>query len=385
MSIDDLTTEAVAQAAVSATGLDDFGGDGWREGLDVLTHALRTEARLNDIGMMSLGGRIGSYLERRLEVVDWLGRHPEILDEQIERPVIITGLPRTGTTAFSNMMAQDPDTRSLLVWESARPCPPPEAATFRTDPRIAATQAGIDFMHEMVPGVKAMHDDTAVSTAEALDLLGMSYKTEHFGGMAMVPSYESWWMDCDMVEAYELHRKVLQLLQWRCPPTRWHLKNPPDVFCLDAIDTVYPDAVFIWTHRDPARVIPSVSSIVGLFTAMSTDHLDRSKLGPYLLELWATGIDRAMAFRDQVGEDRFVDVHMRDLVRDPVATVAAAYEGVGWEFTGRFESALAQWAAANQQGRHGDHQPDAADWGLDVGAIHERFAAYTDRFFTEGF
>lgn len=375
-----LTTQAIAESAVAATGLDDFGGDLWREGLDVLTAALRTEARLNPIGVASFGDRIGSYLQNRLRVVDWLRRHPEIADETVTDPVIITGLPRTGTTALSNLLAQDPDTRSLLVWESASPVPPPEAATYRTDPRIAATQAGMDLLDEFLPELKVMHDDTATSTAEAIDLLGMSYRTEHFCGMATVPSYEHWWMGCDMVGAYEFHRSVLQLLQWRCPPTRWHLKNPPDVFCLDAVRSVYPDAVFVWTHRDPARVLASVSNLIALITGTTTDHVDRPALGRYLLEVWATGIDRALAFRHRTGGAGFVDVYLTDLVRDPIATVAAAYEAIGWPFTAAAETSMAAWAEANPPGRHGHHEPDPAEFGLSAEAVHERFAVYCDRF-----
>jgi len=372
--------EELVERAVEATGCDDFGADGWQEGLDVLLDALAGEARLNQLGELAFTERIGNALRSRLEVVAWRRDHPEVADEVVEGPVVITGLPRTGTTALSNLLAEDPGTRSLRVWESASPIPPPDAATYASDPRIAATQVGLDLFHEMVPEMRVMHDDDATSTAEAIDLLAMSFATNHFGGMAMIPSYDGWWLATDMTAPYRLHHQVLQILQSRCPPTRWHLKNPPDLFCLDAVVAAYPGARFLWTHRDPVTVVLSMCDLIAVVTGAATDELDPVWLGGHLVDLWAEGAQRGLAARARLGEDRFVDVHVGDLVRDPVATVAAAYEGIGWPFTADAESAVAAWWAANPPGRHGTHEPDPARYGLDPAGVRERFAGYLARF-----
>jgi Sulfotransferase family len=371
---------ALVDEAVAATGLDDLGPDGWQEGLEVLCRALDEEARLNGVGVLAFTERLGAALRSRLAVVEWRATHPEVAEEVIEGPVIITGLPRTGTTALSNLLAQDPATRSLQVWESASPVPPPEAATYATDPRIAQVQAGLDLFHQMVPEMKLMHDDTATSTAEHIDLLAMTFSTNHFGGMARIPSYDTWWLATDVAPAYRFHHDVLQVLQSRCPPTRWHLKNPPDLFCLDAVIEAYPDVRFIWTHRDPAAVLPSVTDLIRLVTGMATDDLDRLELGAYQVELWGTAVDRGLAARDRMGEDRFVDVQVRDLVADPVATVAGIYEAVGWPFTAEAEAGVSGWWADNPPGKHGAHEPDPAAYGLDPDVLRHRFADYLERF-----
>jgi Sulfotransferase family len=366
--------------AVEASGLDDFGPDGWQEGLEVLCEALDAEAGLNEVGVLAFTERIGSALRSRLAVVDWRATHPEVEDEVVEGPVVITGLPRTGTTALSNLLAQDRATRSLQIWESDRPVPPPEAATYTTDPRIAEVQAGLDLFHQMVPGMAAMHDDTATTTAETIDLLGMTFATHHFGGMARIPSYDRWWLAADLAPAYRFTREVLQLLQSRCPPARWHLKNPPDLFCLDAVVEAYPEVRFLWTHRDPGAVLPSMCDLIGLIIGMVTDDLDPIWLGAHLLDLWSTAAERGLDARARLGEERFVDVPVRDLVADPVATVAGIYAAVGWDFTAEAEAAVAGWWAANPPGKHGTHEPDPADYGLDPAAIRDRFAAYLERF-----
>jgi hypothetical protein len=374
-----LDADALVADATATTGLEDFGPPVWREGLDVLVDALHRDAGLNAVGEATFTHRLGGYLQRRLEVVDWWATHPDLAGEVIHRPLVICGLPRTGTTALSNLLAADPDTRSLRVWESAAPVPPPRAATERDDPRIAATQAGIDLMHRYVPEMRLLHDDTATSTAEGIDLLGMSFRTTHFNGMAVIPSYDAWWLDCDMRPAFAFHRQVLQLLQSECPPSRWHLKNPGDVFCLGALRAVYPDAVLVWTHRDPARVLPSVSNLIATITRMNTDGLDLCRLGDHLLELWATGIDRAMAYRD-ANPEGFIDVHMRDLVADPLGTAARVYDDAGWAWTDRSEAGLAAYWRDHPPGRHGRHEPDPAEYGLAPERVRERFAAYIERF-----
>ena len=170
----------------------------------------------------------------------------------MEGPVFVIGLPRTGTTALSQLVAADPQFRSLRLWESGAPVPPPETATEHTDPRIAATEAGLAMMNEAFPLMQTMYHSEATTATECQDLMGMSFRTVHFDGSARVPSYMAWVTDCDMRGTYEYHRRVLRLLQWHCPPRLWHLKTPVHMFALDALLDAYPNARFLWSHRDPA-------------------------------------------------------------------------------------------------------------------------------------
>src|SRR5205807_817939 len=226
------------EGAVAETGLTDVGGDSWREGLDLLVDSLASEGELTSQGEAILGLRLARLLRNRLRIEDWYTKHPEVAGEEVEGPLFIVGLPRTGTTALSQLLSADPQIRSLRLWESSDPVPPPDAVTQHTDPRIAETQAGVDLMYEAFPKMKVLYFQTAEVATECQDLLGMEFRTTHFDGMAHVPSYTAWAMHCDMAPAYRYHRRTLELLQSRCPPRLWHLKTPVHLLSLDALTAV---------------------------------------------------------------------------------------------------------------------------------------------------
>ena len=252
--------------------------------------------------------RLSTLLAARLGVEETYRQHPEIDDEVIEGPVFVIGLPRTGTTALSQLVAADPQFRSLRTWESAAPVPPPETATEHTDPRIAATEQGLALMDEAFPLMRTMHHVEATTATECQDLMGMSFRTAHFDGFARVPSYMAWVIDTDMRETYRYHRRVLRLLQWHCPPTLWHLKTPVHMFALDALVEAYPNARFLWSHRDPTEVMGSVCSLIHYTRSWSSDRDDSVELGAEQLDRWWVAVERAMEFRERTGDDRFADV-----------------------------------------------------------------------------
>ncbi|MEY2446932.1 MAG: hypothetical protein QOH79_408 [Acidimicrobiaceae bacterium] len=375
-----LVADEFVGGAVASTGLDDFGTGAWRDGLDVFCDALNREANLNEIGLAVHEGRIRHLLEERLRIVDWHRRHPEIGAEELARPAIVVGLPRTGTTALAHLLAADPDSRALRTWEAAAPTPPPDAATSENDPRIAATQLGIDMSHQLMPDLPRLYFATATSPSETLDLTGMSFRAFQAEGQAHVPSYEAFLLACDMTDAYAFQREVQQLLQWRCPPTRWAWKNPPDLFNLLAVRAAYPDAVFIWTHRDPFAAMASVCSLIEVVRRFGTDVFDRADLGPRQTALWAEAVDRGLVAREQLGDDAFADVWMDDLVRDPMATMGQLYDRLGWPMTAQAELAMRSWLADNPEHARGGHDPAAEAFGLEPSAVRERFTSYRRRF-----
>jgi hypothetical protein len=375
-----LSPDELCAAARAETGLDDFGGESFREGLAILCAALDGEAGLTAIGRHVARSQLLRLLQNRLRIRDWMRRHPEIEAQDVPGPVFMIGLPRTGTTALAALLSRDPERRSLLSWEAANPIPPPEAATRATDPRIAATQTGIDAMHAMRPEIRAMYDSSATGSTECQDLLGMEFRTQHFCGQYWVPSYAAWQRDCDMGPAYRQHRRALQLLQWRTPPPRWHLHSPVHMLSLEALLAVYPDARFLMTHRDPAKVLGSVCSLVSAMLSLASERRDAGEVGRAQVDCWAEALARAVRFRDRLGEDRFADVYFGDLVAHPVAAVERAYARLGLPFTAAARSGMAEWAAANPKGRHGAHRYDLADYGLDADRVRRRFAFYTERF-----
>jgi hypothetical protein len=371
--------ELVERACLGA-GHDDFGPGPWLDGLEVLCRALAREAKLSPLGWQISELRFAALLRERLEIERWYRLRPEIGAQRIEPPVMVMGLPRTGSTVLGYMLGLDPAARSLRLWESVHPTPPPDAPTQERDPRIAAQEAALEGTRRLAPQMAAMHEETATSPNESYDLLGLSFRTQHFAGMVDVPGYLEWWLDCDMNAAYQDHARVLRLLQWRCPPYRWNLRNPPDVFCLDAVNEVYPGARFLWTHRDPARVLPSVCSLVATAWSMASDAVDRRAMGPPHLATWSLGIRRALEFRERLGSERFADVHQRDLETDPVRAIGTAYEKLGLPFRGEYQRRIRHWQAHNRRGRHGAHAYTPEEFGLDARRIRAAFAGYIERF-----
>jgi hypothetical protein len=370
------TVDELEDGARVATGLDDFGSPYYREGLERTVDALNNEADLNEMGGIIQHATISNALIQRLRIVDTYKQHPEIDDEVIGGPVFVIGLPRTGTTALSQLVANDPQFRSLRMWESQACTPPPEATTQRDDPRIAQAAEGIAMMDSMFPRMRTMMNSQPQAATECQDLMGMSFRTFHFDGVVRVPGYLAWLMQCDMGETYTFHRQVLKLLQWHCPPTLWHLKTPVHMFSLDALVAAYPNAKFLWSHRDPAKVLASVCSLIQYVRSWSSDRDDAHELGAEQLRCWAEGVRRAMDFRKRLGDNRFVDVSFADLNADPIGTLENGYSRLDLAFTDEARRRVQEWADGHRPGSRGEHAYDLADYGLTREQVHESFADY---------
>ena len=370
------SADDLQDGACAATGLDDFGSYYYREGLMRTVAALNTEAELNDLGRVMQHATISNALIQRLKIVETYKRHPEIADEVVDGPVVVLGLPRTGTTALSQLVSADPQFRSLRTWESQAPTPPPEAATQHSDARIAQCAEGIAMISQMFPDFQAMVSAEPEAATECQDLMGMSFRTFHFDGVVRVPGYVEWLLQCDMRETYAFHEAVLKLLQWHCKPTLWHLRTPVHMFALDAFVEAYPQAKFLWSHRDPAKVLGSVCSLIAYIRSWSSDRRDPEELGAEQLAWWAEGTRRAMEFRRKFGDDRFVDVSFADLQTDPVNTVADSYGKLGLTFTDSARAKVQEWADEHKPGHRGTHSYDLADYGLTPEQVDEAFGDY---------
>ncbi len=372
--------DEMVDAACERAGSSNFGEDTWQEGLGVLVDSLRDEAALNEIGVGAMHDQIVGNLTNRLRVEQWYARHPEIDAQQIVAPLFGLGLPRTGSTALSFLLAQDPARRSLRVWEASEPCPPPETATEHTDPRITAAQAGIDFTNEMFPGFAEMLPSEAAGPVECLVPMALDFRSLMFEGMAMVPDYSAWLLQCDMEPAYRYHRRVLKLLQWRCPPNRWSLKSPAHMLSMDALDAAYPDARFVMTHRDVAKVLPSVCALYSTLISVLTERLDPVAVGTHSRELWRTALGRLIDFRDRGNEHRFVDLSFDAVQGDPIGQMTALYDALGDELTDTTRGRMEAWWAESATGRPGSGAHAAAEFGLDPTSVAAEFAFYSDRF-----
>ena len=235
-------------------------------------------------------------------------------------------------------------------------------------------------MYEAFPKMAVLYHQTATGATECQDLLGMEFKTAHFDGMAHVPSYTKWVTACDMDGAYVYHRRTLKLLQSQCPPRLWHLKTPVHMLALDALTKCYPEALFLWTHRDPAEVLGSVCSLVSYTRSWVSDRDDSSRLGIEQMDLWSEALQRAMSFREAHGEGHFADVFFEELNEDPVGTVRRAYEHLGLELSEDAGGRMQHWARQNARGSRGSHEFDLGDFALSPGDVRERFSFYCGHF-----
>jgi hypothetical protein len=372
--------DQLVETAIARAESDDFGGDTWREGLDVLVDSLIAESALNELGESVMIDQIVGLLVNRLEVEQWYARYPEIDEQEIVAPLFGLGLPRTGSTALSFLLASDTARRSLRTWEAAKPCPPPETATEYTDPRIAETQVGIDMTNEMFPGFVGMLPTSATGPQECILLMALDFRSQLFEGMARIPAYSSWLLSCDMEPAYRYHRRVLQLLQWRCPPERWWLKTPAHMHSIDALDRVYPDARFVMTHRDVGKVLPSVCALFEAFSNVLTEHPDLMAIGTHNCELWRYSLQRLIEFRDSGNESRFFDISFAAVQRDPINAVAQLYAQLGDDLSGDARRRMQDWWLESSKERSGPHTYKAETFGLHPADFREQFAFYYERF-----
>lgn len=367
--------------ARGATGLDNFGEPGFREGLERLVDAGDREARLNDAGRASFDGQIVMMLMKRLEVEDWYARHPEIDEQEIVAPLMVLGLPRTGSTALHCLLGEDPAVRVMRNWECMNPCPPPEAATYETDPRIAIMDEQMRQRDKLTPRMRQMLPSTSTSPTEDQLTMGYDFKSQFFQATFRIPSYAQWLHhEADLEPTFRYVKRVLKLLQWRCPPRRWRLKNPTYSMFITALDKVFPDARYCMTHRDVANVIPSVADLYYELHKPNTDEPDKLFLGAVNVEFGMLGMQRMIAFREAGNEDRFFDIHFAPFQKDPFPTLAKLYDFLGEDFSPEAEARMRAWRENSPRGKHGRHEYDGADFGLSTPALREQFRFYTQRF-----
>ncbi len=377
-----LDEEKLLAAARKKTGLDDFGPDHFREGMRVLIDSITREAKLNQLGRIMAQQQILDLLCTRLRLIDHWKRHPEVLEEKVERPLFVLGLPRTGTTILYGLIAQDPAHRSPLSWEVAHPMPPPETATYESDPRIAATERDFDQVKSLAPTFQAIHPMGAKLPQECISITACEFESVQFELLFDIPTYQEWYKQRSMRESYRFHRKFLQHLQSRCPGERWVLKSPAHLNTVESLLAEYPDAMIVQTHRDPLAVTPSVSSLEYSMRGIATDHNDPHVIGEQQTRLWSGFLDRCVATRDGHPEhaDQFVDIQFTDILADPIACVRKVYDHFGLELTSEAESRMRAFQEEHRHEKHGKHHYTLEMFGLDTEGVSRHYANYCERF-----
>lgn len=363
------------------TGLDDFGARDYEARLDVLLAALRDVPGRTAAGTVTFHAQLLQLLKNRLLLTDLLRRHPEIGDLELEPPIIIAGLPRTGTTHLHNLLAADPALRTLPYWESNEPFPLASEVGLSPDPRRVRTDLAVDFMNQAMPLFPLMHEMTTDHVHEEIALLAIDFSTMYFETFADVPAWRAYYRGHDQTPHYRYLHTVLQALQHVRPSgERWLLKSPQHLEQLPVLASVFPDATVVLTHRDPVAVSVSMATMVAYTSRTHTDHVDVSGLA----HGWVDRIDDLLTAcvrdRDVLAPDRSLDVRFDEFMADDLGTVHAIYDLAGQPFTERSDEGIADYLAGHRRGRLGTIAYDPAQLGLDPDDLRARFATYTARF-----
>jgi Sulfotransferase family len=371
------TVEDLHASATRFSGLDDFGDDGYREGLEVLL-----ESYAKDAGLTPFGNKVkraflrGALVARLLSEAAWQ-RHPEHADVPIERPIFVTGLPRTGTTALHRLLTADPAHQGLEVWLTEVPQPRPPRETWPDNPIFQRIQAGYERHHVEHPEFMGVHHMSAEQVEECWQLLRQSAKSISYECLAYLPTYSRWLREQDWTDAYQRHRRNLQLIGLPDKDRRWVLKNPSHLFALDALLAVYPDALIIQTHRAPRTITASVCSLNEQASAEWSEKYRGSVVGQAQLDLWARGAETFLSDRKRHDPAQFCDVYYDDFVADPIGTVESIYSRFGLPLSPAAREAMTTLHGSSTSGAgRPAHRYTLADFGLTPEEVDERFAAY---------
>lgn len=356
-AIDKMLDEVAAEV-----GLDDYGHPSLRDGLERIWASATTQAELSPLGLAALDGQIRGSLRNRLLVTDRHARHPEPGTTPVAEPLFVVGLPRTGTTALSQLLACDPANRAMRGWEASQSVPPPTREGYDTEPRFEAARESVG-LAAVNPGFKAIHHDPPDQPVECAVVLAQHFVSVSLSMCFNVPDYDEWLLAADARPAYAYHRQVLQVLQSEYVG-RWHLKSPVHCCFVDVLWETYPDARFVVTHRDPVKVVASVLSLVESLsgTFSDADHHD------YIADHWpllvAEMCTRLLDFRDRHPDTPFHDMPYDQLVRDPVGAVRDMYRSFGRQLSSVAAEAMEAQARVHPPGEFGAHRYRLADFGL---------------------
>jgi hypothetical protein len=374
--VDDLVTRAYERA-----GLEDFGGDSWRAGLALLVQTVEAAPGVNAGGRDYVYGQFVDALWNRLRIVDYLKQHPEISEERVERPLVILGLPRTGTSLASYLLDQDPQRRSLLTWEAENSVPPASRQTLRSDPRCQKKKAELDTLAE---GLKAanipmVHWDAADGPTECMFVQNQDFKAYLWEAFMPTRAYADWLLTTDMTSTYAYERSVLQTLQSQAPGT-WSLKMPSHAVHIEALLTTFPDVRIVWAHRDPFKATASFLRLNYLSRAVLGAHIDTAEVVSNVLRQLQAHVTRPLRARERIGDDRFFDLQYSALMRDPIAVMRSLYDWAGDDLTPPTEMAMLGWLKRNPQDRFGV-QPYSLDGaGVTIADLEPVFDEYLSRF-----
>ncbi len=375
-----LTIDALLADARHQAGIDDFGDEWFIDALERLIDAINAQACLSEAGAAGAVAHLTGILVNRLRAERDFKAHPEILEQSIERPLVILGLQRTGTTKLQRMLARDERFQHLALWQAMNFAPFPGCAERAA--RIEAAVQAERHMRANAPEFFATHPMKAMEAEEETMLVAASFMGTSSESRFDIPGFGTWVEYADHTRAYQEMANTLRYLQWQndAAGKPWLLKTPLHILHLDALLQALPDARIVHLHRDPARTVPSLCRLLYYLRRISSDAVDAKALGAYWLGRLARGTRRYLSIRAQLPADRFLDLRYEDVVADGVACAGRALAHAGLALTSTVERAMRDWECSNAQHKHGAYSYTAEEYGLEDSEIRAAFAGYIDRF-----
>ena len=375
-----LDADALCAKATADTGLDDFGPSDYRERLDVYLSALRDIDGLHPAGVVNFYGQLLQLLKNRLLLADLLHRHPEINDIELRSPVVIAGLPRTGTTHLHNLLASAPTFRTMPYWESNEPFPLPSEEGVQPDPRRARMDVAVDVINLLMPHFALMHEMTTDHVHEEIQLLANDFSTMLFETLADVPAWRDYYQAHDQTPHYQYLATQLKAMQFLRGGDRWLLKSPQHLEQVPVLNRVFPDSIVVFTHRDPVPVALSMVAMITYSARMHRSPVPVEQIAAYWIDRLEQMLNALVRDRDVIGADRSVDVRFDDFMADELGVAERVYALAGEPFTDAARTAVTGYLAGHRRGRLGTVATSYEMFGLAGDDLRTRFAPYVERF-----
>ena len=383
--LDDVATpDDVLKVVAQRTGLSDIDSDSWRPGLAIVLDEANNSPAFTPHGREQIIGDCVDALGRRVQIHDYIQSHPEVLDAPVERPLVVLGMPRTGTTVISYLLDQDPLRRSLLHWECLEPVPPASTEMLRTDPRCLAMLEYRQRLLEMIQDgrVAIPHWEDADGPTEDMFIQNQDFKGLSWDAFLPTSRYAEWLInEADMTSAYEYQKRYLQVLQSKAPGT-WNLKMPSHSVHIETLLKVFPDARLIWAHRDPYKATGSLCNLFKMPKSLvhHPEAVDLEAMGRNAMTQMKSHVERPMRTRDRIGDDRFFHMYYHDMMNDPMDVMRRIYEWAGDELTDETAARMQTWLTEHPQDRFAPNTYTLDQYGLSVEKLKPTFAEYLATF-----